>query len=94
MLIFSVFFFLFPTAGFNLIPLFPSPMGEFPQGAAAQVSPDHHRQQLDANTSMKTEYMSFPPPLQRSPLNAATERGYARRSCAQSYLHLLTRAER
>lgn len=52
-------------------------MGEFPQGAAAQVSPDHQRQQLDANTSMKTEYMSFPPPLQRSPLNTATERGFA-----------------
>lgn len=28
---------------------------------------------------MKTEYMSFPPPLQRSPLNTATERGSAHR---------------
>lgn len=49
-------------------------MGEFPQGAASQATPDHQKQQLDPNTSIKTEYMSFPPPLQRSPLN--TERGY------------------
>lgn len=71
--------FFFPTAGFNLFPVFPAAMGEFSQGATLQVSPDHQRQQLDANTSMKTEYMSFPPPLQRSPLNTATERGYGRR---------------
>lgn len=51
-------------------------MGEFPQGAAGQVSPDHQKQQLDPNTSIKTEYMSFPPPVQRSPLNTTTERGY------------------
>lgn len=51
-------------------------MGEFPQGAAGQASLDHQKQQLDPNTSMKTEYMSFPPPLQRSPLNTTTERGY------------------
>lgn len=70
---------LFPTVGFNLFPVFPAAMGELPQGAAAQVSPSQLRQQLDANTSMKTEYMSFPPPLQRSPLNTATERGYAGR---------------
>lgn len=51
-------------------------MGEFPQGAAAQATPDHQKQHLDPNTSLKTEYMSFPPPLQRSPLNSATDRGY------------------
>nr|XP_046274495.1 pericentriolar material 1 protein isoform X2 [Scatophagus argus] len=61
--------------GFNLYPLFPAPMGDFPQGAAGQATPDLHKQQLDPNTSIKTEYMSFPPPLQRSPLNTATERG-------------------
>ncbi|KAM9363528.1 pericentriolar material 1 protein [Symphorus nematophorus] len=64
----------FPPS-FNLYPLFPAPMGEFPQGAAGQESPDHQRQQLDPNTSIKTEYMSFPPPVQRSPLNTTTERG-------------------
>lgn len=58
-------------------------MGEFPQGAAGQASPDHQRQQLDPNTSMKTEYMSFPPPLQRSPLNAATEREYVHHLCVK-----------
>ncbi|XP_073320752.1 pericentriolar material 1 protein isoform X3 [Pagrus major] len=62
----------FPPS-FHLYPLFPGPMGEFPQGAASQATPDHQKQQLDPNTSIKTEYMSFPPPLQRSPLN--TERG-------------------
>ncbi|XP_038568974.1 pericentriolar material 1 protein isoform X3 [Micropterus salmoides] len=61
----------------NLFPLFPAPMGEFPQGAAGQAIPDHQKQQLDPNTSIKTEYMSFPPPLQRSPLNTNTERGSA-----------------
>nr|XP_033479901.1 pericentriolar material 1 protein isoform X2 [Epinephelus lanceolatus] len=60
---------------FNLYPLFPAPMGEFPQGATSQVTSDHQKQQLDPNTSIKTEYMSFPPPLQRSPLNTTTERG-------------------
>uniref|UniRef100_A0A4W5RVH4 Pericentriolar material 1 n=1 Tax=Hucho hucho TaxID=62062 RepID=A0A4W5RVH4_9TELE len=55
--------------GFNFNPLFPSAMGEFPQSAGGQVSPDNHQQQLDPNTSVKTEYLSFPPPLQRSPLN-------------------------
>ncbi|XP_070712254.1 pericentriolar material 1 protein isoform X3 [Pempheris klunzingeri] len=64
----------FPPS-FNLYPLFPAPMGEFPQGAAGQATPDHQKQQLDPNTSIKTEYMSFPPPLQRSPLNTTTERG-------------------
>uniref|UniRef100_UPI0037E9A1CA pericentriolar material 1 protein n=1 Tax=Semicossyphus pulcher TaxID=241346 RepID=UPI0037E9A1CA len=63
----------FPPS-FNLYPLFPAPMGDFPQGATGQASPDHQKQQLDPNTSIKTEYMSFPPPLQRSPLNTTTER--------------------
>uniref|UniRef100_A0A3Q1ICI7 Pericentriolar material 1 protein C-terminal domain-containing protein n=1 Tax=Anabas testudineus TaxID=64144 RepID=A0A3Q1ICI7_ANATE len=67
----------FPPS-FNLYPLFPAAMGDFPQGAAGQASPDHHKQQLDPNTSIKTEYMSFPPPLQRSPLNTTTERGSAK----------------
>ncbi|XP_041821915.1 pericentriolar material 1 protein isoform X4 [Chelmon rostratus] len=65
------------ATGFNLYPLFPASMSEFPQGAAGQATPDHPKQQLDPNTSIKTEYMSFPPPLQRSPLNTTTERGPA-----------------
>ncbi|XP_031132960.1 pericentriolar material 1 protein isoform X3 [Sander lucioperca] len=63
--------------GFNLYPLFPAPMGEFPQGTASQATPDQRKQQLDPNTSIRTEYMSFPPPLQRSPLNTSIERGPA-----------------
>ncbi|KAM7009040.1 pericentriolar material 1 protein isoform 12-T12 [Tautogolabrus adspersus] len=66
----------FPPS-FNLYPLFPNPMGDFPQGATGHASPDHQKQQLDPNTSIKTEYMSFPPPLQRSPLNTTAERGAA-----------------
>ncbi|XP_067353306.1 pericentriolar material 1 protein isoform X2 [Channa argus] len=62
---------------FNLYPPFPAAPGEFPQTATGQASPDHHKQQIDPNTSIKTEYMSFPPPLQRSPLNTTTERGRA-----------------
>ncbi|XP_041640033.1 pericentriolar material 1 protein isoform X2 [Cheilinus undulatus] len=66
----------FPPS-FNLYPLFPAPMGDISQGATGQATPDHQKQQLDPNTSIKTEYMSFPPPLQRSPLNTTTERGAA-----------------
>uniref|UniRef100_A0AAQ4PK32 Pericentriolar material 1 n=1 Tax=Gasterosteus aculeatus aculeatus TaxID=481459 RepID=A0AAQ4PK32_GASAC len=66
--------------GFNLYPLFPAAMGEFPQGAASQATPDHPKQ-LDPNMSIKTEYMSFPPPLQRSPLNTTTGRGYVHHLC-------------
>uniref|UniRef100_A0A3Q3KY49 Pericentriolar material 1 n=1 Tax=Labrus bergylta TaxID=56723 RepID=A0A3Q3KY49_9LABR len=66
----------FPPS-FNLYPLFPNPTGDFPQGATGHASPDHQKQQLDPNTSIKTEYMSFPPPLQRSPLNTTAERGYS-----------------
>uniref|UniRef100_A0AAZ3RU34 Pericentriolar material 1 protein C-terminal domain-containing protein n=1 Tax=Oncorhynchus tshawytscha TaxID=74940 RepID=A0AAZ3RU34_ONCTS len=55
------------SSGFNFNPLFPSAMGEFLQSAGGQASPDNQQQQqLDPNTS---EYLSFPPPLQRSPLN-------------------------
>uniref|UniRef100_A0A674EF39 Pericentriolar material 1 n=1 Tax=Salmo trutta TaxID=8032 RepID=A0A674EF39_SALTR len=57
------------SSGFNFNPLFPSAMGEFLQSAGDQASPDNQQQQLDPNTSVKTEYLSFPPPLQRSPLN-------------------------
>ncbi|XP_035811988.2 pericentriolar material 1 protein isoform X2 [Amphiprion ocellaris] len=68
----------FPPS-FNLYPLFPAAMAEFPQGAVGQPTTEHQKQQqqLDPNTSIKTEYMSFPPPLQRSPLNTTTERGLA-----------------
>nr|XP_043883435.1 pericentriolar material 1 protein isoform X4 [Solea senegalensis] len=62
---------------FNFYPLFPAAMGEFPQGTAGHAAADHQKQQLDPNTSIKTEYMSFPPPLQHSPLNKTTERGPA-----------------
>uniref|UniRef100_A0A8C2ZV87 Pericentriolar material 1 n=1 Tax=Cyclopterus lumpus TaxID=8103 RepID=A0A8C2ZV87_CYCLU len=71
----TYFFPFFHSAGFNLYPPFSATMGEFPQGAASQATTDHPKQQLDPNTSNKTEYMSFPPPLQRSPLNATTDRG-------------------
>ncbi|XP_024292447.2 pericentriolar material 1 protein isoform X4 [Oncorhynchus tshawytscha] len=62
------------SSGFNFNPMFPSAMGEFPQSTGGQVSPDNHQQQLDPNTSVKTEYLSFPPPLQCSPLNTVDKR--------------------
>ncbi|KAM9530637.1 pericentriolar material 1 protein-like isoform 4-T4 [Salvelinus alpinus] len=64
------------SSGFNFNPLFPSAMGEFLQSAGSQASPDNQQQQqqLDPNTSVKTEYLSFPPPLQRSPLNTVDKR--------------------
>ncbi|KAM8843208.1 pericentriolar material 1 protein isoform 3-T3 [Synchiropus picturatus] len=58
---------------FSLFPLFRGTMGTAPAGATEQRSPDNPKQHLDANNSMKTEYMSFPPPLQRSPFNSTTE---------------------
>ncbi|XP_074549222.1 pericentriolar material 1 protein isoform X2 [Halichoeres trimaculatus] len=79
----------FPPS-FNMYPLFPAPMGDFPQGATAQASPDHQKQQLDPNTSIKTEYMSFPPPVQHSPLNTTTERGavgWLKTSYANNNIH-------
>lgn len=81
------FFPFFPSAGFNLYPLFPAAMGEFPQGAASQATPDHPKQ-LDPNMSIKTEYMSFPPPLQRSPLNTTTGRGYVHHLCLTGHSYL------
>uniref|UniRef100_A0A671R5J2 Pericentriolar material 1 protein-like n=1 Tax=Sinocyclocheilus anshuiensis TaxID=1608454 RepID=A0A671R5J2_9TELE len=57
----------FPT-GFNFSPMFPSSAGDFQQNQAGLD------QQHDPNISLKTEYMSFPPPLQRSPLNNAEKR--------------------
>ncbi|KAK2908696.1 hypothetical protein Q8A67_004533 [Cirrhinus molitorella] len=56
------------SSGFNFNPMFPSSVGDFQQN---QASSD---QQHDPNISFKTEYMSFPPPLQRSPLNNAEKR--------------------
>uniref|UniRef100_A0A3P9MSA6 Pericentriolar material 1 n=1 Tax=Poecilia reticulata TaxID=8081 RepID=A0A3P9MSA6_POERE len=73
---------------FNLYPPFPGAMGEFPQSAEGPASPEHHK--LDPNTSIKTEYMGFPPPLQRSPLNTASERGSAAR-LNTSYTNNITR---
>ncbi|GAA6083566.1 pericentriolar material 1 protein isoform X1, partial [Tachysurus ichikawai] len=57
--------------GFNLSPMFPPVGSEMQQASGAQASPD---QQPDPNMSLKTEYMSFPPPLQRTPLNNAHTR--------------------
>ncbi|KAM6940281.1 pericentriolar material 1 protein [Xenentodon cancila] len=68
----------FPPS-FNLCPPFPAAMGHFPQGAVGPATPEHQKVQLDPNSSIKTEYMSFPPPLHRSPLNTSTERGPAGR---------------
>lgn len=58
-------------------------MGDSPPGATAQANLDHQKQQLDPNTSIKTEYMSFPPPVQHSPLNTTTERGYVHHICIE-----------
>ncbi|XP_041958480.1 pericentriolar material 1 protein isoform X1 [Alosa sapidissima] len=63
------------SPGFNMAPMFPSAGGEFPQSPAAQAGPS--QQQQDPNLSMKTEYMSFPPPLQRSTFNNTDNRPQA-----------------
>ncbi|KAM4750962.1 pericentriolar material 1 protein isoform 2-T4 [Anableps anableps] len=76
------------SPSFNLYPPFPAAMGEFPQSAEVPASPEH--QKLDPNTSVKTEYMGFPPPLQHSPVNTATERGSAAR-LNSSYTNNITR---
>ncbi|XP_028832523.1 pericentriolar material 1 protein isoform X4 [Denticeps clupeoides] len=63
--------------GLHIGPFFPSTAREFPQSSAAQISPKQQpqqQQQPDPNASIKTEYMSFPPPLQRSPLNTTDQR--------------------
>uniref|UniRef100_A0AAY4ADM5 Pericentriolar material 1 protein C-terminal domain-containing protein n=1 Tax=Denticeps clupeoides TaxID=299321 RepID=A0AAY4ADM5_9TELE len=52
--------------GLHIGPFFPSTAREFPQSSAAQISPKQQpqqQQQPDPNASIKTEYMSFPPPL-------------------------------
>ncbi|KAL2098044.1 hypothetical protein ACEWY4_007251 [Coilia grayii] len=59
-------------AGFSMAPMFPPTGGEFPQSPAAQAGPFQPLQ--DPNLSMKTEYMSFPPPLQRSTFNNTENR--------------------
>ncbi|XP_053086787.1 pericentriolar material 1 protein isoform X3 [Pangasianodon hypophthalmus] len=59
------------AAGFNLSPMFPSVGSEIQQASGAQAGADL---QPDPNMSLKTEYMSFPPPLQRTPLNNAHTR--------------------
>ncbi|XP_059409776.1 pericentriolar material 1 protein-like isoform X3 [Carassius carassius] len=55
-------------AGFNFSPIFPSSVGDFQQNQAGSD------QLHDPNISLKTEYMSFPPSLPRSPLNKAEKR--------------------
>ncbi|XP_036439444.1 pericentriolar material 1 protein isoform X3 [Colossoma macropomum] len=58
------------STGFNLSPLFPSAGPEVQQTSGVQASPDQQHHDM----SLKTEYMSFPPPLQRTPLNNADKR--------------------
>lgn len=70
--------FLFHSKGFNLYPSFPAAMGGFPQGAVGPATPEHQNLQLDQNASIKTECMTFPPPLQRSPLNTSADRRYGK----------------
>ncbi|XP_076869716.1 LOW QUALITY PROTEIN: pericentriolar material 1 protein [Brachyhypopomus gauderio] len=57
-----------PSAGFNFSSLFPPLGSEVPQSSAVPPSPEQPPLH-DPNVSLKTEYMSFPPPLQRTPLN-------------------------
>ncbi|XP_019717563.1 pericentriolar material 1 protein isoform X3 [Hippocampus comes] len=70
------------AAGFSLFPLFPAAMSHFPPGAASahHESPEQQKRHSDPNTSIKTESMTFPPPLQRSPLNVMADRRPAGRS--------------
>uniref|UniRef100_A0A1A7Z522 Pericentriolar material 1 n=1 Tax=Iconisemion striatum TaxID=60296 RepID=A0A1A7Z522_9TELE len=79
----------FPPS-FNLHPPFPTVTADSSQGAAGPATPEHQKLQLDPNMSVKLEHMSFPPPLQRSPLNTATERGPAAR-LNTSYTKNITR---
>lgn len=39
---------------------------------------------------MKTEYMAFPPPLQRSPLNTTADRGWVQHCSPLNHMSLLT----
>ncbi|XP_051941138.1 pericentriolar material 1 protein [Hippocampus zosterae] len=70
------------AAGFSLFPLFPAAMSHFPQGAASahHASPEQQKRPSDPNASIKTESMTSPPPLQRSPLNVMADRRPAGRS--------------
>ncbi|XP_041840164.1 pericentriolar material 1 protein isoform X2 [Melanotaenia boesemani] len=79
----------FPPS-FNLYPTFPASSVDFHQGDVGPATPEHQKLQLDPNTSIKTEYMNFPPPLQRSPLNTTTERGLTGR-LNTSYTNNITR---
>ncbi|KAI4901846.1 hypothetical protein NFI96_025107 [Prochilodus magdalenae] len=58
------------STGFCYSPLFPSAGPEVQQTSGVQASPDQQHHDM----SLKTEYMSFPPPLQRTPLNNADKR--------------------
>ncbi|XP_037545863.1 pericentriolar material 1 protein isoform X2 [Nematolebias whitei] len=79
----------FPPS-FNLYPSFPAAMGGFPRGAVGPATPEHQNLQLDQNASIKTECMTFPPPLQRSPLNTSADRRPAAR-LNTSYTKNITR---
>ncbi|XP_041114548.1 pericentriolar material 1 protein-like isoform X2 [Polyodon spathula] len=56
------------STGFNLNPVFPPGFGDFYQNAATKTS-EQQQQQVDLNTSAKTEYMAFPKPFESSSLN-------------------------
>ncbi|XP_035385591.1 pericentriolar material 1 protein isoform X2 [Electrophorus electricus] len=58
------------SAGFNFSPLFPPLGSEVQQSSPNPPQPPLH----DPNMSLKTEYMSFPPPIQRTPLNNTDQR--------------------
>lgn len=76
-----------------MYPSFAAGMGEFPQGAVGPATPEHQKLQLDPNASVKSEYMIFPPPLQRSPLNTSAERRYGKETrvgcCVFLGMHLI-----
>uniref|UniRef100_A0A8C4YVB9 Pericentriolar material 1 n=1 Tax=Gadus morhua TaxID=8049 RepID=A0A8C4YVB9_GADMO len=52
-----------------------SPLPCIPQALASTCQPQPHPL-LDPNTTAKTEYMSFPPPVQRSPVNSSKDSRY------------------
>ncbi|XP_051559270.1 pericentriolar material 1 protein-like isoform X3 [Myxocyprinus asiaticus] len=63
----------YPTVNTLNMPGLPN-VSPFPTVGEFQHNQASSDQQHDANTSLKTEYMSFPPPLQRSPLNNTEKR--------------------